>query len=130
MASFSPVKAMVMRLQLHMGDILPLNPKPSTESPGLGYGRHPPGRPCRAWSLIPLPQNGGSYDYDADINIGALMIRIGCWGYYTIVMMRNPQSSIGNSLGPYITVPNMSNGTTRWTVYAEYCLASWQAPIH
>ena len=35
-------------------------------------------------------------------NIGALIIRIGFWGYYTIVIIRSHQKSIGNYLGPYI----------------------------
>ena len=35
-------------------------------------------------------------------NIGALIIRIGFGAHYIIVMVRNPQNSIGKYLGPYI----------------------------
>ena len=31
-----------------------------------------------------------------------LTIRRGVWGHYTIAIIRNPQNSIGNYLGPYI----------------------------
>ena len=34
------------------------------------------------------------------LSIGALIIRIGCWGP-PITIIRNPQDSIGDSLGPY-----------------------------
>ena len=34
-------------------------------------------------------------------SIGALIIRIGFGGQYTIIIIRNPQNSIGNCLGPY-----------------------------
>ena len=36
-------------------------------------------------------------------NIGASIIRIGFGAHYTIVMIRNPQNSIGTYSGPYIT---------------------------
>ena len=36
-------------------------------------------------------------------NIGALIIRIGFGAHYTIIILRNPQNSIGNYLGGYIT---------------------------
>ena len=40
----------------------------------------------------------------AQPNIKALIIRIGFWGpLYCIIIVRNPQNSIGNYLGPYIT---------------------------
>ena len=39
-----------------------------------------------------------------DPTIGALIIRIGFGVYYTIVLLRNPQKSVGNSLGPYMTL--------------------------
>ena len=34
---------------------------------------------------------------------GALMIRIGFWAYYAILIIRNPHNGIGNYLGPYVT---------------------------
>ena len=38
-------------------------------------------------------------------NIGALRTRIGFWEkYYTIIIIRNTQNSIGNYLGPYVRV--------------------------
>ena len=33
--------------------------------------------------------------------IGAVMIRIGCWGVHSLII-KNPQNSIGIYLGPYI----------------------------
>ena len=33
-------------------------------------------------------------------NIGALVIRIGFWAQYTIVIIRHPQNGIGNYVGP------------------------------
>ena len=40
----------------------------------------------------------------AQPNIKALISRIGFWGpLYCIIIVRNPQNSIGNYLGPYIT---------------------------
>ena len=33
-----------------------------------------------------------------------LTIRIGFWSHYTIAIIRNPQNSIGNYLGPYIII--------------------------
>ena len=35
-------------------------------------------------------------------NIGALMIRIGFWGHYVILVIRSLQNSIGNYLGPIV----------------------------
>ena len=40
-----------------------------------------------------------------EANIGPLIIRIGLWGplsHYTIIMIRNPQNSIGKYEGPYM----------------------------
>ena len=36
-------------------------------------------------------------------NIGALIVRIGSWVYYTIIIIRNHQNSIGNYQGPFFT---------------------------
>ena len=47
------------------------------------------------------------------MNIGALIIRIGFRGQYTIFIMRNPQSSIGNYFGSYITVQGFQGLGTR-----------------
>ena len=41
----------------------------------------------------------------------ALIIRMGLWAHYTILLIRNPQSSIGNNLGP-IVARNVA--TKRW----------------
>ena len=35
--------------------------------------------------------------------MGAFIIRIGFWAHYAIIIVRNPQSGIGNHGGPYIT---------------------------
>ena len=35
-------------------------------------------------------------------NMGVSIIRVGFWAYYTIVIIRSPQNSIGKYLGPYI----------------------------
>ena len=35
-------------------------------------------------------------------NIGALIIRIGFWAHFTILILRNHQNSIGNYSGPHI----------------------------
>ena len=35
-------------------------------------------------------------------NIEALIMRIGFWGHYTIIIIRNHENSIGNYFGPYI----------------------------
>ena len=37
-------------------------------------------------------------------NVGALIIRIGFWAHYTIAIIKSSQTSIGNYLGPYITL--------------------------
>ena len=37
--------------------------------------------------------------------MGAFIIRIGFWAHYAIIIVRNPQSGIGNHGGPYITAP-------------------------
>ena len=29
-------------------------------------------------------------------DVGAFIIRLGFWGHYTIIIIRNPQNSIGN----------------------------------
>ena len=55
------------------------------------------------WRLRPVARESA--------NVGALIIRIGFWGGYTKVIIRNPQNSIGNSLGPYIGMMNESSGT-------------------
>ena len=40
---------------------------------------------------------------DPDANVGSELIRIGFWEvFYTITIIRNPQNSIGNYLGPHI----------------------------
>ena len=38
-------------------------------------------------------------------NIGTSIIRIGFGAHYTILTRRSPQNSIGNYLGPHITLP-------------------------
>ena len=35
-------------------------------------------------------------------NVEALISRIGFWGHYTAIIVRNPQNSIGNYFGPDI----------------------------
>ena len=38
-------------------------------------------------------------------NVGALILRIGFGARYTIIIIRIPQNSIGNYLGPYSSFP-------------------------
>ena len=44
-------------------------------------------------------------------NIGALRIRIGSWGPFTTIIIRNPQNSIGSYSGSY---SNASGLALRW----------------
>ena len=46
--------------------------------------------------------DGASTPCPTTKSIKALIVGIGFWVYHTITMIRNPQKSIGNYLGPYI----------------------------
>ena len=54
-----------------------------------------------------------------EINVGALIIGLGFWGiYHTLIIIRNPQNSIGNYLGPHIKIRGLL------TSAASYCSLS------
>ena len=55
-------------------------------------------------------------------NVGALIIRIGFWGHYTMITLRSPQSSIGSYLGPYI-----SGSIFRWCFWQSDLKGSKEA---
>ena len=51
-----------------------------------------------------VPLRGFYKGYYKGSILGALIVRIGFWGYYTVIITRNPQNSIGNGcMGGYST---------------------------
>ena len=67
-------------------------------------------------------------------NIGALIVRIGSWVYYTIIIIRNHQNSIGNYQGPFFTFippfrPRVGKNTKRRRLSAlalrQHCDDGW-----
>ena len=56
-------------------------------------------KPSAAWrreEVASMSIMGSKLQDDDEVNIGALIIRIRFWGPYNIVIIRNPQNSIGN----------------------------------
>ena len=76
---------------------------PAREPPNVsGHNRTQSGQAPRHGPETKILRLQGSF------NIGALIIRIGFWGaYHTIVIIRNPQNSIGNYISALYYPPRV-----------------------
>ena len=85
------------------------NPSPK---PLRSLNKHPrkPGRRPPRLTLYHMRVSAKHVAQNTNPLIGVLIIRRGFWGpFYTLVLIRNPQNSIGNCLGTYIRYQEPGN---------------------